>query len=65
MILLINSEPSYNLDCVKMKIDKQDGVDEKDFGWITHGCNDTNRLYPICEYPYHPANYSVEQNQGS
>ena len=63
-VIIYYSEPSYDLDCVKMKIEVHESVEENDIVWLTHDCNDTGTMYPICEYPYYPANYSMEQNQG-
>ena len=42
-----------------------EGIDGEKWTWVTHACNDTSSLYPVCEYPYYPANFSIEREEGN
>ena len=53
------------MHCVKMQEQIEGGADDKKWTWVTHACNDTGSVYPICEYPYYPANFAIERNEGN
>ena len=54
-------EPSYDLNCVTLE---KDGNDDS-WNLVTHNCSETSDLYPICEYPYYPTNFSIEVKEGN
>ena len=53
------------MNCVTLQKELDDGIDKDKWAWVTYDCNDTTSFYPICEYPYYPANFSIESTEGN
>ena len=54
-------EPSYEMNCVTMQ--KEDGIGQ--WNWVTRNCSDTRDTYTVCEYPYYPSNFTIENDEGN